>query len=280
MSIISSKRTAIILGKMLEPVISTSRARQTLALLAILIFSVIYWTPYIIFTALTFKKYCRRFVSPVTRCWGRTCLALLGIDLNLQNTELLDDERARIVVANHQSSLDMLWMAALLPPRTVAVGKVEIKYIPFANLIWWAAGFLLLPRENHDEAMEVLEHLEAILQAGENCTAIIAPEGTRSPDGKLHDFKKGAFVLSMRTALPIYPVVVSGAATLLPKHHLIPQSGTISVNCLPPLESDYFSEDTLDEDIKNVEEMYNEFLDEEPSTVTKTTYQENLLSPP
>src|SRR5690606_33638435 len=150
-------------------------ARQTLALIALFAFSIFYWTPYIIFTAFTFRKYSRKYISPVARCWGKSCLALLGINLNLRNLERVSDERARIVIANHQSSLDMLWMAAILPPRAVAVGKAEIKYIPFTNLIWWASGFLLLPRQKHDQAMEVLEHLETLLSTEKNCSAVIAP---------------------------------------------------------------------------------------------------------
>lgn len=169
----------------------------------------------------------------VLRGWARGVCAILGIRIELDNASTLEDEAPRVVVFNHQSALDMLWVPWICPPGPVALGKKEVVWIPVVNLAWWALDFRLVDRNDPRRAALCLKGLPEALGAGRSL--LVAPEGTRSKDGSMLPFKKGAFVTAIRAGAPVYPVVVHGAYELLPKTSLVPKPGLIRLRFLPPV---------------------------------------------
>ena len=102
---------------------------------------------------------------------------------------------------------------------------------------------------------------EARVAAEKGYSFLIAPEGTRTHDGKLQAFKKGAFYLALQTKIPIIPVVVGKEAfTLFPRRQWVPQPGTISVTILPPISTDHWTENTIHEQIDSIRQIYSDQL--------------------
>lgn len=207
-----------------------------LRVLAAWFFTGIYWIAVALVQAATLKRLPRMWVHEVMRFWGRSVLRLLGLELRILNESTMEERAARVMVFNHQSALDMCWVAAIFPPAPLAIGKKQLIWVPFVNLAWWALDFIRIDRRNPRKAMAGLETAIREITANRR-TLIIAPEGTRTLDGGLLPFKSGAFRIAVKSQAPICPVVVSGAFELLAKGGALPRRGVITVSYLPPIET-------------------------------------------
>lgn len=157
------------------------------------------------------------------------------------NPSTVETQAPRVVVCNHQSALDMMWMASIIAPAALTFGKRQLVYVPFVNLAWWVLGFVLVDRENPSRAAAVLEGAADLIVRGRR-SLIVAPEGTRSRDGEFLPFKRGAFLIAVRAQVPIHPVVVSNAHELCPRGSWLPRPGVVRLRFLPPVETRGLSE--------------------------------------
>lgn len=196
----------------------------------------VYWSAVLTLHLLTLKRLPTEWMAAIIRFWGKTSLWLLGIRLELTNSSTLITQSPRVIVTNHQSALDLLWGAAICPPAPLAIGKREVIYVPVLNLIWWVLDFVRIDRTNRNTSIEALNRAGCKIVEGRR-SLLIAPEGTRTPDGAILPFKKGAFHIARRAGVPIHPVVVSGAFELMSKKSLIPRPGVIRLRFLPPVSA-------------------------------------------
>jgi lysophosphatidate acyltransferase len=219
------------------------------------IFTILYWPVFLLAYALSFKKLSERWVTGSIRLWGKILLWILGIRLEYVNPSSLTERSARVVIINHQSALDVLWTAATAAPAPMAIGKKEVIFIPIINLAWWAFGFVRVDRKRHQKALEALKGVGEKVR-DEKRSLYIAVEGTRTYDGNILPFKKGAFHIAKEGNAPIYPVVVDGAFQLLPRNGFFPKRGVIRLKFLPPVRADEiqqaFAQNQLDDLIERV----------------------------
>lgn len=199
-------------------------------------FLIVYWGAVLILHLLTLKRLPPHWMVAIIRYWGRSSLRLLNIQLELVTPSTVTTQSPRVIVTNHQSALDLLWGAAICPPAPLAIGKQEVIYVPVLNLIWWALDFVLIDRSNRTTAIQALNRAGQKIVKGQR-SLFIAPEGTRTPDGTILPFKKGAFHIARQAGVPIHPVVVSGAFELMSKKSFVPQPGVIRLNFLPPVSA-------------------------------------------
>ena len=199
------------------------------------------------------------WLQAVIRLWGRSTLGILGIRLEAANSSTLETREPRILIMNHTSALDIIVGAALCPPAPLAIGKKEVIWIPFLNLVWWALDFIRIDRSHPAEAIASLRHVAQAINSGSR-SLLIAPEGTRSPDGTLLPFKKGAFHIAVQSRAPICPVAVLGAFELMPKQTLIARGGVIRVRFLDPFPSSGISPEGLEPWINEVREGLRQAL--------------------
>ena len=214
-------------------------------------FTLVYCTAFLLFTLLTMRLLSRALMAPAVHWWARISLGLCGVRVVLDNPSTLLDRRSRVVIINHPSTLDIMWGALIAPPASVYVGKRELMFVPGINIAWWALRFALLDRHNPRRAHETLSRLVKQMQK-ERLSVVMLPEGTRSQDGELQPFKKGAFHLALQAGVPIYPIVAAGAYALMPRHRLVPFPGTIRVRFLAPIETHQWTRATLVDDIDAV----------------------------
>ncbi len=124
---------------------------------------------------------------------------------------------AYVIVSNHQSQLDIL-VAFRLYFHFKWVSKIEMFRVPLIGWNMTLNRYVKLKRGDRDSVERMLEVCEQHLDEGSSI--FMFPEGTRSPDGAMKDFKLGAFQLALKKKVPILPIVISGTNKALPKYSL------------------------------------------------------------
>src|SRR5438445_6218743 len=158
---------------------------------------------------------------------------------------------ACLFVANHTSSADAPAVVGAMPRRVAILLKESLFKWPIAGQAFALAGFVPVNRRDRDSAIASVEKATASLRAGQSF--LIYPEGTRSPDGRLQRFKKGAVVMAINAGVPIVPMVCSGAHRIMEKRSLVIHPGEIVVEFLDPIDGSGYSieqRDSLNEKIR------------------------------
>lgn len=161
----------------------------------------------------------RKKIDDRAKWFGTRVVSLLGIDLVTTGAELVPPGRSYIYMSNHQSQLDIPVLFATLPSPTIRMlAKKELFQIPVWGRALRAAEFVEVDRSDHLRGMESINRAAQLLRDG--VSIYLAPEGTRSRDGRLGALKKGGFHLSRNTGTPIVPVAIRGTIDILPRGSL------------------------------------------------------------
>ncbi len=172
--------------------------------------------------------------NEVYRLWAKIIVLAAGIKIRIEGKENIQADASYIMVANHQSHMDIPVLTTALPLTLRIISKKELFRIPFLGWGMKAAGFLKIDRTNRRKAIETLKKAEQVVRQ-HHLSILAFPEGTRSNDGRIQDFKKGPIVLAINTGLPLLPVSVSGTRRTLPKGKLIARSGRVLVKIHSPV---------------------------------------------
>ena len=182
----------------------------------------------------------------VARNWSRWILWASGARITIEGLEHIRGDRAQIIASNHQSWFDVWALAAHVPKRNRFIAKEELRSIPLFGKAWIAAGHISINRQDRKGAINALEKAAAIVRA-DNSSIVIFPEGTRSADGKLLPFKKGAFMLALHTGLEIVPTAIIGTRGILKKGDWRVRSGPVIVRFGEPIDTASYDESNRDE---------------------------------
>ncbi len=178
--------------------------------------------------------------------WSRRLLDHVKIEVTTYGLELAPAGETFVVMSNHQSLYDIPVLFQALKRRVRMVAKAELFRIPIWAGAMRAAGFVEIDRHDRERAILALEHAKRALREG---TSIwIAPEGTRSPTGKLGVFKKGGFHLAIDTGARILPVTVTGTRDVLAARGGTVRPGAqVSVTLGAPIDSRAYGDARKDE---------------------------------
>ncbi len=145
--------------------------------------------------------------------WSKRLLSEAEVALSVSGPPLPPGGEAFVVMSNHQSLYDIPALYQSLPLRLRMVAKTELFRVPIWARAMRCAGFIELDRSARERAIHSLERAKTALESG---TSIwIAPEGTRSRDGRLGAFKHGGFHLAVGSGARILPVTVTGTNCIL-----------------------------------------------------------------
>lgn len=159
--------------------------------------------------------------------------------------ENIDPNKAYVMVLNHQSMVDILSIYNL-PLVFKWVSKKEVYRIPIVGRLLWMHGDIVINRASAKEAMQLV-HTKGMEWLKKGATVSIFPEGTRSKDGEIHNFKAGAFILAKDAGVPILPVVLDGTTTLARKNMMINWRNVITIKVLPPISAEEVAERSIKE---------------------------------
>jgi 1-acyl-sn-glycerol-3-phosphate acyltransferase len=149
------------------------------------------------------------------RYWGNINLWAAGVTVRVHGLENIDPNVSYIYAANHQSWFDIFAMLGKLPVQFRWLAKTELFHVFMLGRAMKAAGYIPIDRSNRRKAFESMQL--AAQRIREGTSVVIFPEGTRSLDGKLQEFKKGGFMLAFQSQHPVVPISISGSHKILPK---------------------------------------------------------------
>ena len=166
--------------------------------------------------------------------FARFALWVAGTRIEVRGPEYVRAGQAYVVVPNHESDWDpVVLMAALKQLRVRAVVKEQAARIPIFGRALLLTGNVRVERTHTPD--DVRRIREAMAARRPDVSMVFYAEGTRSRDGALHAFKKGAFVTAIAYQLPILPVGTAGTRRLWPPLTLRMQSGPAVVEIGPPI---------------------------------------------
>jgi 1-acyl-sn-glycerol-3-phosphate acyltransferase len=185
--------------------------------------------------------------------WSRFIFWFFGMKVSVKGYENLDPKKPYIFVSNHASMFDIPTVFVALKGNVNIVFKKELSYVP----IWgWAlrfGHFIMIDRSNPREAMASIKRAAQSIREGSS--VILFPEGTRTLDGKLQSFKRGAFSLAAKAGVPVVPLTINGTFTIMPKgsYHIKPAN--ISVVLGKPISTSGL--DGRDDELKLMKQVHH-----------------------
>ena len=185
------------------------------------------------FARLAFGPRDRSATTFYARLFCRSLARAVGWSIEVDRPAVLREARPCIFVANHQSILDVIVFGAIVPSRTVALGKKEIGRIPLFGWFFRAAGNLIVDRGNPAQTAAALERAAAIIR-NERLSVWIMPEGHRNDGGCLLPFKSGAFRLSAAAGVPVVPLVAEPLSAVVNTRTRRTRAGTLRIRVLDP----------------------------------------------
>lgn len=168
-----------------------------------------------------------RLGARIARWWSKLLLWSLRIPVRVTCDPSVREGTGYIVVANHSSLLDINALAAALPIEFHFVSRPFFFKMPFLGWGMWAGRHVALDPKNPRQAARALRGLGPRFERG--LSVLLFPEGTRSPDGRVRGYKRGAISAAIHLGVPIVPAYVRGTAQCLPKKSLWLRGGTIEV---------------------------------------------------
>jgi 1-acyl-sn-glycerol-3-phosphate acyltransferase len=170
------------------------------------------------------------------RWWGKMILRIAGVSCEGIGMEKIPEEGGIVFIVNHQSALDIPASLAILPGRVRMLTKHSLFKIPVFGWALSAEGFVPVNRTDKEKARESLGPAERLLKKGTR--VLVFPEGTRSTDGEVGNFKTGGFRLAIETGTPIVPIAIAGAEKILPADGRFRRKGKITLVAGDPIETE------------------------------------------
>jgi 1-acyl-sn-glycerol-3-phosphate acyltransferase len=168
----------------------------------------------------------------VMEWWGRGFIRLGGWRVRTEGLERLPEGGA-ILVSNHQSVVDIPLFLTVFPRQVKFLAKRELGEIPLFGKAMGYAGNLFIDRDDPRDAVHLMR--EAVRRIAKGQVVVIFPEGTRSSDGAIGEFKAGAFYIARKAGVPILPVYIDGGRQALPKGSFMVHPAEMVVRVLEPL---------------------------------------------
>jgi len=149
------------------------------------------------------------------RMWGNVNLWAAGVKVEVHGLEKVDTGSSYVYAANHQSWFDIFAILGKIPVQFRWLAKAELFKVFMLGPAMRASGYIPIDRSNRRQAFASISLAARRIQEG--TSVVIFPEGTRSLDGVLQEFKKGGFMLALQSQHPIIPISISGSFQILPK---------------------------------------------------------------
>src|SRR5437773_8604692 len=162
----------------------------------------------------------------------------VGVRVRVAGVERIPP-RTCLFGANHTSSADAPAVVGAIPRRIAILLKKSLFAYPIVGQAFTLARFIPVERGDHESAIASLEKATEAMKGGQSF--LIYPEGTRSADGRLQEFKRGAVVMAIKAGVPIVPMVCAGAQKVMEKKSLVMRPGVITVEFRAPIDASAYA---------------------------------------
>ena len=168
------------------------------------------------------------------RGWARSILAVAGISVRVLHRDRSQKGKSVVVVANHESFCDILVLLATLPMQVRFLAKRSIFRVPVLGWSIAAAGFVPVDRGDRARGAATVGIALHRLRGGRSL--VIFPEETRTREGELLAFKRGAAHLAVKAGLPLLPIGLAGTFRVLPRGSWEIRPGPVRVSVGEPID--------------------------------------------
>jgi 1-acyl-sn-glycerol-3-phosphate acyltransferase len=205
--------------------------RSAFVALSLAIVTIVLGLPLLLYVALTGK------VDPLYRTGVFAVVWICRVAGLRTRVEGLENIPAGtcLFAANHTSNADAPAIVGAIPRRFAILAKKSLFAIPIVGTAFRLAQFVSVDRANPERAAASIEVAAEWMRQG--MSFLIYPEGTRSPDGRLLPFRRGAFVLAIKAGVPVVPVACSGAHRVLAKNSYRIRPGDVVVRFCPAIDA-------------------------------------------
>ena len=186
--------------------------------------------PILLFLSLLYTKFLFSAVIP----WCRLMIFMFGCKINIKG--IFPDEESFVIMANHQSFLDVFAIPIALKGKFSAVAASKNFNIPVYRNFLKKLKVVSIDRANLENSIKGITQAEKVLKSGYHI--VILPEGTRTLTGQLNTFKKGGFHLAVNTKARILPIITKGLFNIKPKNRWYIKPGTIDIIIEEPISSE------------------------------------------
>lgn len=193
-----------------------------------------------------------RWLHAIQAFWSRSFYYLLFLPVRVTGLENIKENTSYVFVANHQSMADVFLIYGWLPVIFKWLMKYELRRIPFVGTACKAAGHIFVKRGNTAAALQSLKEAEKVLHDGV-CT-VIFPEGTRSEDGQVGRFKRGALQIALDLKLPIVPISLSGCYEVMNRHEFHANYHPVHMHVGKPIDISTLAEEDVPTAIEQLRE--------------------------
>ena len=187
--------------------------------------------------------------------WARALCTLSLIHVKVQGEENIDPKTSYIFVANHQSLYDMPLAYGWLKNNFKWIIKKEFRKMPIMGKTCELMGHIFIDRSNPMRAKHSLDIAKQNLKQG-NSSIFLFPEGTRTRNGQIGKFKRGAFTIARDIHLPVVPITINGAFNALPKGLNYITPGKIEMIIHSPIDTTNLNDENLNDE--NLNELINQ----------------------
>jgi 1-acyl-sn-glycerol-3-phosphate acyltransferase len=167
------------------------------------------------------------------KIWARLLAKVSRVSVTVEGFENLPLHQSIVLAVNHQSAADILILLAYLPTYFKFVAKKELFKIPLFGTYLKLAGYIPIDRHKTLTAHKTLYDTSKLIRRGSSI--LIFPEGTRTRDGNLGQFKRGSLVIARQAGVPIVPVAISGSFNILPRGTFIINPSKVKLTIGEPL---------------------------------------------
>ena len=169
----------------------------------------------------------------ILKAWTNSTLFVFGVKVNVYGRENVSSPEGKVYISNHASYLDIFVLLAKVPDNLRMIYKKEINKMPLISWAMRACGFVPIDRKNVRTAMNSLDIAAEKIKKG--LSFVIFPEGTRSENGAVGEFKRGMFILTEKAQADIIPVTLTNTNNLMPRNTLKIKPGVVNLVIDKPL---------------------------------------------
>ena len=173
----------------------------------------------------------------VARLWARSLLFFSGVRVNVEGLKKIDPESHYVFVSNHLSYMDTPVVFTHIPVQFRFLAKKGLFSIPFLGWHLKTAGHIPVPREDPRASLRTLSRAAELI-GSRNISVLFFPEGGRTMDGKLREFKDGAAYIAIKAQAPLVPLALVGTREILPMGSAVMHPGRVRLRIGDPIPTE------------------------------------------
>ncbi len=168
-----------------------------------------------------------------SKIWSRCWCTLLGVRVRVEGRQNIDKNKNYVFVANHQGAFDIFSISGWLGHNFRWMMRKGLTNIPLIGTACRAAGHILVDHKSPAGLLRTKADAEKLM--AQNTSLVVFPEGRRTADGHMGQFKNGAFRLAVEFNLPVVPITINGSYERMPRSTFNVTPGTIFITIHEPI---------------------------------------------